>query len=56
MPKGVFTSNTSSAAIFRTIEKFQPALLVDEADTYLKDNDELRGVINSGHYLFDPSF
>ena len=33
VPRGVFTSHTSSAAIFRTIEKFQPTLLVDEADT-----------------------
>ena len=24
-------------------------MLVDEADTFLKDNDELRGVLNSGH-------
>jgi putative DNA primase/helicase len=26
-----------------------PTLLIDEADTFLKDNDELRGVLNTGH-------
>jgi len=47
--KALTTSNISPAAVFRTIEKYSPTLLVDEADTFLKDNDELRGVLNSGH-------
>jgi len=47
--KGLTASNISPAAIFRTIEKYSPTLLVDEADSFLKDNDELRGVLNSGH-------
>ena len=47
--KGLTASNISPAAVFRTIEKCSPTLLVDEADTFLKDNDELRGVLNSGH-------
>jgi len=47
--KGLTASNISPAAVFRTIEKYCPTLLVDEADTFLKDNDELRGVLNSGH-------
>jgi len=42
-------SNISTAALFRSIEKWQPTLLIDEADTFLKDNEELRGVINAGH-------
>jgi hypothetical protein len=25
------------------------SLLIDEADTFLKDNDELRGILNTGH-------
>ena len=50
VPKGVLASNTSAASIFRIIERFQPTLLVDEADTHLKNNDELRGIINSGHH------
>jgi Protein of unknown function (DUF3631) len=43
------TANVTAAAIFRVIEAHQPTLLVDEADTFLYDNDELRGVLNSGH-------
>lgn len=42
-------SNISPAAVFRSIEKWTPTLLIDEADTFLKDNEELRGIINSGH-------
>ena len=37
------------ASIFRIIEQHRPTLLIDEADTFLSDNELLRGVINSGH-------
>jgi len=47
--KGLTASNISPAAVFRTIEKHCPTLLIDEADTFMKENDELRGVLNSGH-------
>jgi Protein of unknown function (DUF3631) len=43
------TSNATTAAIFRTIEIVKPTLLIDEADTFLGENEELRGVLNSGH-------
>jgi putative DNA primase/helicase len=45
----LMASNVSPAAVFRVIEKYKPCLLVDEADTFLSVNDELRGVLNSGH-------
>jgi hypothetical protein len=35
--------------VFRVVEVARPTLLVDEADTFLPGNDELRGVLNSGH-------
>ena len=47
--KALLASNVSPSAVFRTIEKYQPTLLIDEADSFLKDNEELRGVLNSGH-------
>jgi hypothetical protein len=47
--KPLLASSISPSAIFRTIEKYKPCLLIDEADTFLKDNEELRGIINSGH-------
>jgi hypothetical protein len=43
------TSNIKSATIFRTIEKATPTLLIDEADTFLSDDEESRGILNDGH-------
>ena len=45
----VVASNISSPAFFRVIEELQPTLLIDEADTFLRGNDELRGILNSGY-------
>jgi putative DNA primase/helicase len=42
-------ANVSAAAVFRVIEGHRPCLLIDEADTFLAANEELRGVLNSGH-------
>src|SRR5262249_8428671 len=49
VPRPLPTANVTPAAIFRVIEAYRPTLLVDEADTFLYDNNELRGVLNSGH-------
>jgi putative DNA primase/helicase len=49
LPRPLLASNVSPAAIFRAIESWNPSLLVDEADTFLTGNDELRGVLNSSH-------
>jgi hypothetical protein len=38
----------SGPALFRSIAKWQPCLIVDEADDALSDNPDLRSVINSG--------
>ena len=43
------TANASAAAIFRVVELQRPTLLIDEADTFLPENEELRGILNSGH-------
>ena len=42
-------ANATTAAIFRVVEMQQPTLLIDEADTFLPENEELRGILNSGH-------
>jgi len=42
-------ANISTSSLFRTIEACRPTLLIDEADTFMRENIELRGVINSGH-------
>ena len=48
-PRALPTSNITAAALFRTVEKWEPTVIIDEADTFLRGNDELRGVLNSGH-------
>jgi len=42
-------ANISSPAFFRTIEEMRPTLLIDESDTHLKGNHQLRGILNSGY-------
>ncbi|OFW87509.1 MAG: hypothetical protein A3J37_07265 [Alphaproteobacteria bacterium RIFCSPHIGHO2_12_FULL_45_9] len=42
-------SNISPSAVYRVIEAQSPTLLIDEADAFLRDNEEIRGILNSGH-------
>jgi hypothetical protein len=43
------SDNLRAAVLFRIVESVQPTLLLDEIDTYLPGDDELRGLLNSGH-------
>ena len=47
--KSLLSSNISPAAIYRVAELCKPTLLIDEGCTFINGNDELRGIINSGH-------
>ena len=49
LPRPVMASNISSAVIYRMVELHRPTLLLDELDTFLPNNPELHGIINSGH-------
>jgi putative DNA primase/helicase len=54
VPKPLQTENISMPALFRTIEKHRPTLLIDEADSFLKredgkDREDMNGILNSGH-------
>jgi len=42
-------SNITAAALYRAIDRFRPTLILDEGDTFINDDPELRGVINAGH-------
>jgi hypothetical protein len=43
-------SNVTAAVLFRTVDLWQPTMLLDEVDTYLTNSDHaLTGIINSGH-------
>ena len=48
-------SKITSAAIYRLIERDQPTLVFDEADRFLRGNDELNGIINAGHARFEAT-
>lgn len=47
--RSITASSISPAALYRAIDAWSPTLLIDEADAFVKDNEELRGIINSGH-------
>ncbi|ADW16662.1 hypothetical protein Despr_0482 [Desulfobulbus propionicus DSM 2032] len=47
--RSITASSISPAALYRAIDAWSPTLLIDEADAFMKDNEELRGIINSGH-------
>jgi len=49
VPRPLPTSNITAAALFRTVEKYCPTLLVDEADTFVRHNEGLRGILNAGY-------
>ncbi len=42
-------SNSTAAGLFRAVELWKPTVLIDEADTFIRENDELKGLINAGH-------
>lgn len=48
-PRTLQASGISPAALYRTIEKYQPTLFIDEIETVLKDNEPLRGIFNAGY-------
>lgn len=48
-PRPLPTENLSVPVLFRVIEKAKPTLLADECDAWLRDNEELRGMLNAGH-------
>ena len=49
VPKPLGVSSITPAALFRTIEAVRPTLLLDEADAYARENEDLRAVLDAGH-------
>jgi putative DNA primase/helicase len=47
--KPLAAASLTPAVLYRVIEAYAPTILVDEADTFLAEQDELRGVLNAGH-------
>src|SRR5262249_17472785 len=48
-PRSELAANVSTASIYRYIEAEHPTFLTDEGDSFLSTNDEMRGILNSGH-------
>lgn len=46
--RGLPSVNISGPALFRSIKKWEPTMIVDEADVAFEKNDDLRAVFNSG--------
>ena len=49
VPRPLLTENLSVAVLFRLVEAHTPTILADEYDAWLRDNEELRGLLNAGH-------
>lgn len=49
VPRPLATENLSVAVLFRVIEAHKPTVLADECDAWLRDNEEIRGMLNAGH-------
>jgi len=47
-PRTLTVSGISPAALFRCIAAMKPTLIIDEADTIFRENDELRTLLNAG--------
>jgi len=50
-PRAIASVDISDAALYRTIQRWQPSFIIDEFDTVLasEEKQELRSIINSGH-------
>jgi len=48
-PRSLRVENMTTAVLFRLIEKEAPTLLIDECDSFLNNNEDLRGGLNAGH-------
>ena len=42
-------AHMSASFLFRAIKSWKPTLLIDEADTFIRENEELKGLVNAGH-------
>ncbi len=48
VPRPLGADGLSEAALFRTTAQHFPTLLLDEGDAWLRDNEAMRGLLNSG--------
>jgi putative DNA primase/helicase len=46
--KPLVASNLTTSVLFRVVDKYAPTIFIDEADTFLRQNREMAGILNSG--------
>jgi len=49
VPRPLATENLTSPVLFRVVEKRKPTVLADECDSWLRNDQELRSLLNAGH-------
>ncbi len=49
VPRGLMAANATSAGLFHVIGEAAPTMIIDEVDTFLANDRELHGIINTGH-------
>ena len=47
--RALVTGSITRAALFRIIDMWHPTLLIDEVDSFVGDDEELRGMLNNSH-------
>jgi Protein of unknown function (DUF3631)/DNA polymerase family A/Domain of unknown function (DUF3854) len=48
-PRPLIAGNITGPALFRIVDQCHPTFCLDEADTFIREREELRGIINAGH-------
>lgn len=50
----IMASNVSQSALFRTIERYKPTFVIDEADSFFHGDADLKNIINCGFSRDNP--
>ena len=52
--RSIMASNVSQSALFRTIERYKPTFVIDEADSFFHGDMDLKNIINCGFSRDNP--
>jgi putative DNA primase/helicase len=55
-PRALRAENITAPVLFRLVDSCKPTLLLDEVDNYLRNAEELCGLLNAGHKLGAKAF
>ena len=49
--KPLLASNVGAAVLFRSTARWRPTLVIDEVDSFMRQDEDLRGIVNSSHTI-----